>query len=109
MVRLQAELNKIEGAGIQLVAISYDSAENLKEFADKNKITFPLLSDAGSKTIDAYGVRNEKTEPGSRQDGIPHPGTFLVDKDGVVRAKLFYSVVRRHTPAELIEAAEKIK
>ena len=109
MVQLQAELNKIEAAGIQLVAISYDSAEDLKEFADKKKITFPLLSDVDSKTIDAFGVRNEKTEPGSRQDGIPHPGTFLVDKDGVVRAKLFYSVFKRHTPAELIEAAEKVK
>ncbi len=109
MVQLQAELNKIEVAGIQLVAISYDSAEDLKEFADKNKITFPLLSDADSKTIDAYGVRNKETDPGSRQDGIPHPGTILVDKNGVVRAKLFYSVLRRHTPAEIIEAAEKVK
>ncbi len=108
-MQLQKELDKIQGAGIRLVAISYDSVEDLKKFADKKRITFPLLSDADSKTINAYGIRNVEIEPGTPRDGIPHPGTFLINKDGVVCSKLFYSVARRHTPAELVEAAAEIK
>jgi peroxiredoxin len=69
-------------------------------------IKFPLLSDPNSETIDAFQIRNREVKAGSRQDGIPHPGTFLVDSDGVVRAKLFYTVRKRHSSEELIEAAK---
>ena len=91
------------------MGISYDSEEILREFADQRKITFPLLSDEGSKTIDAFGLRNRDAKRGSPQDGIPHPGTFLLDKNGIIRAKLFYSVRKRHSTDELIKAAKQIR
>ena len=75
----------------------------------KKMIKFPLLSDAKSEVIDAYHIRNQEVKEGSRLDGIPHPGTFLVDSDGVVRAKLFYTVRKRHGSDELIEAAKSIR
>ena len=109
MVKLQKELQGVTDAGVQLVGISYDSTEILKAFAQENKITFALLSDPASKVIDAYGVRNSEPKAGSKKDGIPHPGTFLIDSDGTIRAKLFYSVFKRHTPAELVSAAKQIK
>ena len=59
------------------MGISYDSPEVLKRAASKHQITFPLLSDEGSKTIDAYGIRNQ--EATGRFAGIPHPTTFVVD------------------------------
>jgi hypothetical protein len=41
---------------------------------------------------------------------VPYPGTFLIDKDGVIRAKLFLDGYReRHATEELIKAAEAIK
>ena len=76
MVQLQGDLERIEGAGVRVVAISYDPVEVLGKFAATQKVTFPLLSDPGSKTIRAYGVLNEQTE------GLPHPGTFLLDRGG---------------------------
>ena len=92
-----------------MVAISYDPAETLQKFGEKNKIEFLLLSDPESKTIEAYGIRNKDVEAGSRLDGIPHPGTFVIDKDGVIRAKLFHSGYReRHTPKELVDAVKGI-
>ena len=109
MVQLQKDLKKIESAGIRIAGISYDSEETLREFADQQKITFPLLCDPGSKTIDAFGLRNKDVKRGSRQDGIPHPGTFLLDKDGIIRAKLFHGVRKRHSTDELIHAAKEIR
>ena len=80
----------------------------LKKFSDGAKITFPLLSDPESKTIDAYHIRNEAAK--GRAEGVPNPGTFVVDREGVIRAKLFLEGYRdRHTTEALVEAANAVK
>jgi peroxiredoxin len=84
LVQLQDNLGAIDG---QIVAISYDSTAILNRFATKHSITYPLLSDVGSKTIEAYGILNR--EAPERFKGIPYPGTFIVGTDGVIRAKFF--------------------
>lgn len=89
-----------------MVAVSYDSQEVLAKFSKRAEIGFPLLSDPESKVIDAFGVRNEKANEG-RTKGIPHPGTFLIDKDGKITAKLFYSIRKRHSPEELLNAVQR--
>jgi DsbC/DsbD-like thiol-disulfide interchange protein len=70
-----------------VVAISYDPVETLKTFAGKHSITFPLLSDAGSKTITAWGILNR--EATGRTAGIAHPGTFIVDRTGIIVSRTF--------------------
>ncbi len=101
-------MDTIKKTKTQVVAVSYDPVETLQKFGEKSEIEFLLLSDPGSKTIDAYGIRNKDVEAGSRLDGIPHPGTFVIGKDGVIRAKLSRSGYReRHTPEELIEAVNR--
>jgi peroxiredoxin Q/BCP len=111
---LQGDLKAIEAAGVKVVGVSYDSVEVLKAFVDKRKITFPLLSDPDSKTIAAYALKNKETA-GKKigmidLDGVPYPGTLLIDAEGVVRAKLFVDGYKeRHTVAELVKAAEALK
>lgn len=47
---------------------------------------------------------------GTRYDGIPYPGTYLIDQEGVVRAKFFLEGYReRIADDEVIEAAKKLK
>jgi peroxiredoxin len=42
-------------------------------------------------------------------DGIPYPGTFIIDDQGVIRAKLFYDGYKtRHGAQEIIEAARDL-
>jgi peroxiredoxin len=111
---LQHDLSKIEAAGVKVVGISYDSVEVLKQFADQQKITFPLLSDPDSKTIVAYSIKNKEMvgkKIGSvNVEGVPYPGTFIVDKEGVIRAKLFVDGYRdRHSVDDLVKAAEQLK
>jgi peroxiredoxin len=80
----------------------------LKKFSDGAKITFPLLSDPESKTIDAYHIRNEAAK--GRAEGVPNPGTFVVDREGVIRAKVFLEGYRdRHSTDALVEAAGGVK
>ena len=108
MVQLQTSRKEIEATGGQLVALSYDSTNILKRFAAKSAITYPLLSDAGSKTIDAFGIRNK--EAPDRWSGIPYPGTFVVGTNGVIRSKLFLDGYKeRHAVEALVEALKKAK
>ena len=111
---MQKDLAKLETSGVKVVGVSYDSVEVLKGFADKQKVTFPLLSDPDSKTIAAYALKNKETA-GKKLgkidiDGVPYPGTLLVDKEGVIRAKLFVDGYKeRHSVDELVKAVEGLK
>jgi len=101
-------LKGIEATGAKVVAISYDSLEILKRFAEQRSISFLLLSDPGSQTIDAYGLRN--SEAPKRWEGIPHPGTLIIDQQGVIRAKLFHEgYQKRHSSGEIIEAIRALE
>ena len=102
MVQLRDDIEKLSAASVQVVGISYDSIDILKKFSDSQEIPFLLLSDEGSETIRAYGLHFK--------DGLPHPGTVLVDRSGVIRAKLFKEgYVNRHTSDEILAAAGKLK
>jgi peroxiredoxin len=108
LVQLQRDLKSIEAEGIQIVGVSYDDTKVLKTFSDHMKIAFPLLSDPGSRTIDAYHIRNKAAR--GKAEGVPKPGTFILDRQGIIRAKLFLEGFReRHTTEALIEAAKSIK
>ncbi len=107
MVQLQRDLKAIEAAGIQIVGLSYDDPKILKIFSDRMKIGFPMLSDPESRTIEAYHIRNPAAR--GKAEGVPHPGTFILDRQGVIRAKLFLENFReRHSTDALIDAARTI-
>ena len=109
MVQLQKDGKQIKASGLQLVAVSYDSVKKLSSFASAKKITFSLLADKGSKTIDAFQVRNKRTKAGSSTDGIAIPTTFVIDKQGVIHAVLAGTTTRRHSTADLLKAAKSLK
>lgn len=101
---MQADQETLKEAGINIVAISYDPVETLAKYAEANNITFPLLSDEGSKTIEAYGIRNTDMDKIQKLAGIPHPGSYVLDKDGIIQGKLFKQKYgERHTTEELLE------
>ena len=107
-MQLQKDLKKIEEAGIQVVAVSYDPVDVLAKFAEKKQITFALLSDPESQVIKSYEVLNKDAK--GKTAGIPYPGTFLIDREGVIRAKLFHEGYKeRHSTDDLLKAAESLK
>lgn len=78
--------------------MSYDPVATLAAFADEHGITYPLLSDEGSQVIEQLGLLNEYIEVMQaheerpiepKHDGLPYPGTFVIDEDGVVIDKQF--------------------
>lgn len=102
-MELQQNLDKVRKQGLELAAISYDSVAVLKDFADRQKITYPLLSDPESKVIRAYGLLNQSVPPNTAQFGIPHPGTIVLDPKGLVTSKHFEEDFRqRYTASDIL-------
>lgn len=85
-----------------MAAISYDSVAILKQFADRQHISFQLLSDPDSAVIRRYGILNDTVAKDSSQYGIPNPGTYVLDRRGVVTAKYFQDDFRVRDTAESI-------
>jgi len=73
--------------GVRFVAVSYDKPDVLAAFAAKQAIPFPLLSDTGSKLIDALKLRDPQYARGSFAYGVPYPTILLLDARGQVKAK----------------------
>jgi hypothetical protein len=126
-VELQDRLEELTRSGIGVAAISYDSQEILADFAEERGITFPLLSDADSAVIKAYGILNTvaAAAAGPRKDdpdliadvhkfvgvsgmfpeavGTPFPGTFMLDANGRVESRFFEEFYReRNTTANVM-------
>jgi hypothetical protein len=78
---------RFEKQGVKFAAISYDSVEILKFFADRRKIDYPLIADPDSKIIQAYGVLNP--EATGMQKGFARPGYYFIDPNGIIREKFF--------------------
>jgi len=93
LVELRDQIDDFNAAGISVYAISYDSQAALKRFSDKYRIPYILLSDAGSVVIRRFGILNTVIDPGDPRAapyyGIPFPGTYVVDEQGVVTEKFF--------------------
>jgi hypothetical protein len=98
-VELQRNLDAIRPQGLGLAAISYDLVAVLKNFADRQHITFPLLSDPESKIIRAFDILNETVAPGTAFYGIPNPGTYVIEPHGRVVSKHFEDDYRERVSA----------
>lgn len=105
-MELQQNLERLRKRGLGVAAVSYDSTAVLKNFAERKGITYPLLSDSDSKTIRAYGLLNESVAKESAQYGIPYPGTFIVNREGVVTEKYFEADFRQRYSASDILVRE---
>ena len=70
--------------GVNLATMTYDPVATLAEAAVDHDVDFPLLYDADTKHVKAMGILNSQYEPGHRAYGIPYPGIFLVDRNGVI-------------------------
>ena len=70
--------DRFSGAGLPVVAISVDSAEQNRSMVEKLLLPFPVLSDPEGEVIKAYDVWNPN------EGGVARPSLFLVRRDGSV-------------------------
>ena len=68
----------------KVFGISVDPPFSQAEFSSQNDLTFPLLSDFGGATVDAYGVGLPNLA-GIEGYNVAQRSVFVVDGDGNVR------------------------
>src|SRR5712691_8053423 len=78
MKSYQADMAHFDQKNSQVLGISIDTVPSQKAFAEKEGITFPLLSDFYKKVSRAYGVLDE-------EKGWDRRVTFVIDKEGIIR------------------------
>ena len=99
---LQQALPKMQELGASLVAISPEKPDHGVVVAEKNKLTFSVLSDFGNKVARQFGIvfkvgqelqdfsknvfKNDLAlRNGEASYELPVPATFIIDAKGVVR------------------------
>ncbi|MBE1596833.1 peroxiredoxin [Streptomyces stelliscabiei] len=80
LCELRDNLPKFVNDDVQLLAVSNDSIHTLRVFAEQENLEYPLLSDfwPHGEVSRAYGVFDA-------DKGCAVRGTFIVDKEGIVR------------------------
>lgn len=68
------------GGTVAAIAVTATFSQNA--FAERFGITFPLLSDWGGRTAEAYGVRYDVWKG---HEGLAKRSVFVIDRGGVIR------------------------
>lgn len=87
LVDLKAAPGPLAARGFKLAAISYDPVDVLTRFTAAQALDYPLLSDAGSVTIDAWKLRDMRYKPDSFAWGVPYASIYVISPRGVLLAK----------------------
>ena len=84
---IRDERTEFENEDTQILAVSADTTHALRIFAEQEKLEYPMLSDfwPHGDVARRYGVFDEKLGAATR-------GTFIIDKDGVVRWKVVNAI-----------------
>ena len=81
--QFQDNLPKFKKSKASVFGVSILDEKSKKKFADKFKLTFPLLADADHAVAEKYGVWQQKSLYGRKFMGIART-TYLIGPDGKV-------------------------
>jgi peroxiredoxin len=119
-------LPKIKSSGASMVAISPQTPEYSLSMADKHKLGFEVLNDAGNLVARRYGLVFSLAEPlrwlyieklgvdlreynADKSYDLPMPGTFVVGPDGIIRyAFVDPDYTQRLEPEEILKSLREI-
>jgi peroxiredoxin len=102
LIDVNGGVAEIEKRGYGVAALSYDSPEILAAFTVKRQIAYTLLSDPKSEVIDRYKLRDPQYPPGNRAYGVPRPIIFILDPNGVIKAKLYEESFKDRPPVAAV-------
>lgn len=121
----QQQLDTIQALGAQLVTISPQTPDFSLTAKQKNELAFPVLSDVGNKTADAFGITSQITpeiiklwegkidlEKHNADDSarLPLPATYLIDTDGIIQFAHAHEDYRvRAEPADVIAKLKELQ
>jgi peroxiredoxin len=123
---LQSSLTYFSKYNASLIAVTPQRPDKSKEQLDKSKYTFEILSDLDDSVMKAYNLYFEVPQElhelyknrfsfditaynGKDRLGLPIPGTFVIDQNGIIQAsyaKTDYK--KRMEPEDIINALKAL-
>ncbi|WP_426415651.1 peroxiredoxin-like family protein [Aestuariirhabdus sp. LZHN29] len=121
LAALQAALPALKAKGAQLVAISPQTPDSSLSTAEKNALEFEVLSDAGNRVADQFGLVFELPDSirgiydkfgidvvghnGENSFKLPVPASYVINTEGqIVYAFINADYTKRVEPADLAGA-----
>jgi peroxiredoxin Q/BCP len=98
---LRDQMSDLKKENVEVVGVSFDSAESHQKFREKHNLNFTLLADTDGKIADAYGVRRGPEAKMARR------ASFLIGKDGTIKHVTDTSSADTHL-AEMKDAVAKL-
>ncbi|CAM3714296.1 thioredoxin-dependent thiol peroxidase [Erysipelothrix urinaevulpis] len=92
---------EIKELGAVVLGISKDSVQSHQRFAEKQALSFDILSDETMEVIQAYGVWKEKTMFGKTAMGVQR-ATYIIDEHGNIE-KIYEKAKAKHNAGEIVE------
>lgn len=92
----QDHISEFDAAGYQIIGISPDPVERLKEFQEAHELSFNLLSDPDLTVHKLYGAYGEKSIYGRIYRGVLR-STMLIDSNGQIIDALYNVKATGHT------------
>lgn len=93
---LQNNMDRFLAQNYQVIGVSADSQKRQLNFAMKNNLQYPLITDEDKIIINAYGVWGPKKFMGKEFDGI-HRTTFIIDEKGYIKNIITKVKTKEHT------------
>ena len=78
------EYQKFEEKNVAILGCSADPPKKQKKFCEKQKFTYPLLSDENHEMLKDYGVWGKKKFMGREYMGIFRI-TYIIDENGMIK------------------------
>jgi peroxiredoxin len=104
----QKRLGDFKSRGVQIAAISVDSTEINRGYAQKMHFDFLLLSDSAAAVIKRYDLLHRGAGP--KGNDIARPAEFYVDGGGTVRwVNLTENIAVRARPEQAVAAIDSSK
>jgi peroxiredoxin Q/BCP len=101
------EYGYLQEQGLHVVGISKDSVKSHAKFAEKYRLSFPLLADESLETIKAYGAWGAKKFMGREFDGTIRT-TFLINPSGEI-VKQYPKVTPKNHAVQIKEDFEALR
>jgi peroxiredoxin Q/BCP len=101
------EYDYLQEQGLNVVGISKDSVKSHAKFAEKYKLSFPILADEDHEVIEAYGAWGPKKFMGREYVGISRM-SFLINPSGEI-AKEYPKVTPKEHVGEILKDFASLK
>lgn len=104
---LQLNIEELRKRGCAITGVVVDAPETNADLARDAELSYPILSDPGLHTAEAYGLRHAGGGPDGQD--IAYSASVLVDGAGIVRWTYVTRNFRvRPTPADVLVAIDAL-